>query len=141
MNSLKLKQFALGLCIVLSLFASSVAACGCSHHQEKVETDALSCHQQRAETHSEEMPMPPETANVNFSADDICVCSQSAPRVFAKSEIVKIEKQAKADLPKLIVAAGLVATVLTAENYYFSKPFYLSDSSYNIKSPRAPPVS
>jgi len=39
MKSVKLKQFAVSLLALLSLFASSVSACACSHHQEKPETN------------------------------------------------------------------------------------------------------
>ena len=139
MNSPKLKQFALALCVVLSLFASSVAACGCSHHQEISETGASSCHQDSAQNHSGEMPMS-ATDSATFERTDDCLCVQAAPRVFAKSEVVKIEKQAAAIAPVVSMAAKPTAIVSAVEIVHFIKPFYLSDSFDNLKSPRAPPV-
>ena len=50
MKSVKLKQFAVSLLAILSLFASSVSACACSHHQEKPEVSPASCHGHPAET-------------------------------------------------------------------------------------------
>ncbi len=136
MNSSKLKQFALGLCVVLSLFASSVAACGCSHHRENAKADAPSCHQDSAH---QEMPMSPLNSAA-FEQTDCCVCVQAAPRAYAKSEIVKIEKQAIAAIaPRVSVSTQTIAVVPTIESVYFPKPLYLSDPFYKIKSPRAPP--
>lgn len=137
MKNKKLGKFAAILLAVLSLLTSSVAACACSHHQSEVETAAPSCHEHSAQ--SSEMPMSPEYA-ATFDAADECVCIKSAPRVFAKSEIVKIEKQAAAISPNVFVSVKLNAPIVKAETAYFIKPSYLSDSFYNLKSPRAPPV-
>lgn len=121
--------------VVLSLFVSSIAACGCSHHQERAETAAPSCHR-----HSGEMNQSAETS-ATIDSDENCVCVQSAPRVLAKSGIVKIEKQAAATVsPNVAVLIELTVQVTTVKTSDYSKPFYLSDSFYNIKSPRAPPV-
>jgi hypothetical protein len=139
MKNQRLKQFAAGFLVVLSLFVSSVAACGCSHHQEKAETAQPSCHQHSAENQSGEMNPSPENS-ATFDANDNCVCAQSAPRVFAKSEIVKIEKQAAAISPRITVSVALTASISAVVTSYYSKPLYLSDSFYNIKSPRAPPI-
>lgn len=139
MNSLKIKQFALGFCVVLSLFASSFAACACAHHQEKVETNNASCHQDSMNEHSGEMPMSP-IDSAAFEPTDNCVCVQTAPRQFAKSEIVKIEKQAATIAPPVSISTQPIAIISTVEVVHFTKPFYLSDSFYNIKSPRAPPI-
>jgi type III secretory pathway component EscR len=136
MNKQRLRQISVSFLIVLSFFVSSTAACACSHHIENVEVEVSSCHE-----HSETK----QNNNTNFDenvqqfcSDDDCCCFQSAPRVFSKSETVKIEKQT-AVLPLARVEIKAVATVVSVENTYFEKPFYLSDSFYNIKSPRAPP--
>lgn len=139
MKNQRLKQFAASLLVVLSLFAVSFAACNYSHHQEKAETAASSCHEHSAENQSGEMKMSPETS-ATFSANDVCVCAQSAPRAFAKSEIVKIEKQAAAISPNVTVSVEPAARIFAVKAPDFVKPFYLSDSFYNIKSPRAPPI-
>lgn len=134
MKNQRLKQFAASFLVVLSLFVSSVAACSCSHHQEKVETDAApSCHQHSAENLSAE-------TSATFDATDDCVCAQSAPRVFAKSEVVKIEKQAAVISSGIKVSVTLTASISAVKTSDYSKPLYLCDSFYNIKSPRAPPV-
>ena len=140
MKNQRTKQAILSLLIVLSLFASSVAACSCSHHQEKAEADTPSCHQHSMENHSDAMPMSAENFSA-FDADDNCVCMQSAPRVFAKSEVVKIKKQTAAILPNIVVSIKLTEPIVVVENFDFAKPFYLSDSFYNLKSPRAPPIA
>lgn len=85
--------------------------------------------------------MPPETSAAdNFCANDVCVCLKTAPRVFDKAQIVKIEKQAVAVLPNVIILFDSNAPTVAVETIDFVKPFYLSDSFYNLKSPRAPPV-
>ncbi len=89
---------------------------------------------------SDEMPMSAENSTM-FESNEACVCAQAAPRVFDKSPNVKIEKQATAILPRIVVSIELVAVAATVETVSYKKPFYLSDSFYNIKSPRAPPRS
>jgi len=130
----KSKQIAVGFLIILSLFVSSVAACVCSHHAEKVETQTASCHQ-----HSETKTASVENVSQINSSQE-CNCIEPAPRVFAKSETLKIEKQTAA-LPFSSAEFKTVSTVLPAKEVFFEKPFYLSDSFYNIKSPRAPPAA
>ena len=132
----KTKQIAIGLFVILSLFVSSVAACVCSHHTEKVETESVSCHQQ-AEAEPETAPA---AKSAEYGSSDECSCMLPAPRAFSKSETLKIEKQSAA-LPFSRTEIKPVAAVLPAESHYFEKPFYLSDSFYNLKSPRAPPVA
>jgi hypothetical protein len=131
------KQIAGGVLIVLSLLASSVAACVCAHHAEKVEAAAASCHGHE-ETPPQKTGAPENIARLD--ANDECGCVQPAPRVFSKSETVKLEKQTAA-LPSSPVEIVPAAPPATAKNVYFEKPFYLSDSFYNLKSPRAPPAA
>ena len=138
MKSEKIKRFSASILVVLSLFVSSISACCCSHHQEKVETEVSSCHVQTHETEEKK-----DSANVD-DKDSInvpCECfMESAPKVFAKSENVKIEKQT-AKLTSLIhFEIKQVLHMVTGEKIEFSTPFYLSDSTYNLKSPRAPPT-
>jgi hypothetical protein len=140
MKNQRLKQFAASLLVVLSLFVSSVAACCCSHHQEeKVETDAPPCHQHSSENHSGETN---RSAGIlaKLDANGDCICIQTAPRVLAKSEVVKIEKQAATVSPGVTISVELTARITTSETSDFVKSFHLSDSFYNIKSPRAPPI-
>lgn len=123
-----------GFLIILSLFASTLAACCCSHHQEKAELIVPSCHQQQSERSTE----IDEKTN---SFDIPCGCSmESAPKVFAKSENIKIEKQAATIASFVSIKFDLTETKVPVANFNFAKPFYLSDSFYRQKSPRAPPI-
>ena len=129
-------QISVSFLLVLSFFISSAAACICSHHLDNVEVAAPSCHE-----HSESKPHHETSFDENtpqLDTDEDCCCIQSAPRAFSKSETLKIEKQA-AVVPSTRIEIKAVSTFVPAENTYFEKPFYLSDSFYNIKSPRAPP--
>src|SRR5215203_2889232 len=135
----KSKHFAIGFLIVLSLFVSSVSARACSHHASKaaaVQTE--SCHGHSAKKQSREVDSTRELRQ--FDAGSECFCAESAPRLFSKSETIKIEKQTAA-LPFLRVEIETVSTAISVVNVYFEKPFYLSDSFYNLKSPRAPPTA
>ena len=90
------------------------------------------------------MEMPDETSRADItqnalSRDSHCNCVKFAPKVYSKSELVKIEKQtAKISSPVEIKIQRIleIPAVLPAN---FFQTSYLSDSSYNIKSPRAPP--
>ena len=139
MESAKLKQYILSILAGLSLFASSVSACACSHHQEKSETEISSCHEHSTETkaaknHAEEFS---ETIQTVVSESE-CVCFQIAPKIVAKSENIKVEKQVAA-----IPAIKPIEIIFVRQNISaqidFAKPPYLSDSFYNLSPGRAPP--
>lgn len=161
MNSNRARKLAVSLWIVLSLFVSTVSACTCAHdsvqtenhcqlpvtqHLHDSENSENTDYSHSAPTHSHESSAEhheSETAE-NFSdaiSPDECCCFQSAPRVFAKSETVKIEKQSAAVLPYSAIDFQLNAPIITIANVDFAASFYLSDSFYNLKSPRAPPRS
>jgi len=138
MKSLKLKQFAISLLAILSLFVSAVLACTCSHHHSKHETETPSCHEHPAKTVKARDAGTTETTETSISEAG-CVCFQTAPKVFAKSETVKVKKHAAAIsnlAPPIVVSAPQIVSV----RIDFTKPFYLSDSFYNISPGRAPPV-
>jgi hypothetical protein len=140
MKSLRLKQFAISLLAVLSLFASSVSACACSHHQGKPQTETSSCHEHAAQTTAGQNHVGSwsETVKTTIS-ETVCVCLQPSPKVSAKSENLKVEKHRAAILiVKPIQIAFIVQTV--SAKIDFSKPSYLSDSFYNLSPGRAPPV-
>lgn len=138
MKSEKLKQFSASILVVLSLFVSSISACCCSHHQEKVETEVPSCH---AKTHETEEKKDSANVDDKDSINISCECfMESAPKVFAKSENVKIEKQT-AKLTRLIhFEIEQVLHIVSGVKIEFSTPSYLSDLISNPKSPRAPPT-
>ncbi len=132
----KAKQTAAGFLIIASFFVSAVASCVCSHHAEKTESKAVSCHEH---SDAKQETSPVKTA-LSFDSSDECGCASPAPRAFSKSETIKIEKQAAVSMfsPLEIKTASAAFSI---DNVYFEKPFYLSDSFYNIKSPRAPPAA
>jgi hypothetical protein len=134
----KSKHFAIGFLIVLSLFVSSVSACACSHHASKAAAQTESCHEHSGKKQSPEVDSTRELRQLDGGSE--CFCAESAPRLFSKSETIKIEKQTAA-LPFLRVEIETVSTAISVVNVYFEKPFYLSDSFYNLKSPRAPPTA
>ncbi len=153
MKNQRLKQMTFSLCIVLSLFASSIAACVC-RDSAMTENHCVPphSHESKAENHSHEaddshheaaQETPHETVSTsNFSVDvsfEECCCASSAPRVFAKSETVKIEKQTADYQPNAPPEIKVFVSAENVETIDFAKPFYLSDSFYNLKSPRAPP--
>jgi hypothetical protein len=141
MRNQRSKQFAFSLLAVLSLLVSSASACCCAHQQEKTETEVSSCHQQTNETKAENHHG--ETSSEVNQTDvlkTVCDCfRQSAPKVYAKSENVKIEKQTAAHAPFVSFQINSITQIVSVESTDYTKPFYLSDSFYNIKSPRAPP--
>lgn len=133
----KLERIAIGLLIVLSLFVSSVAACVCSHHTENApKIEVSSCH---SHPEAKKEDGSNEEGFASFDANEDCSCLQPTPRVYAKSETIKIEKQTTA-LSFSGVEFKAISVILISENAYYEKPFYLSDSFYNLKSPRAPPI-
>jgi hypothetical protein len=152
MKNQRLKQFAACLLVVLSLFVSSVSACTCSSHksqtnelshcqpQQPVKTEEHQAHQhtpdlEEASHHDGDLP---ENILASFS-DDECCCVQSTPRVSAKTENIKIEKQKVAVSSftpiKLISELPTVPT----KTVDFIAPYYLSDSFHNLTPGRAPP--
>ncbi|HEX8251158.1 MAG TPA: hypothetical protein VF599_23490 [Pyrinomonadaceae bacterium] len=138
----ELKQFSLILGLMLSLVASSLGACVCSHHQEKAKTEAPSCHSQAAEDAADDAEQTNETDSPaeTVTGGDACCCVQPAPKVVTKSETVKPEKQTAA-LPTAATAPATIvfaAQVIPAQNY-LPKPLYLTDSFYNLSPGRAPP--
>ena len=138
MKSLKLKQFVISLLAMLSLFVSAVSACTCSHHQAKQEIETPACHEHSAKIVKNHDADTTETTESSISETG-CVCFQTAPKVFAKSETVKFKKYA-AGIANLALPTIVSATEIAAVKIDFTKPFYLSDSFYNISPGRAPPV-
>lgn len=141
MNNQRLKQFALSLSVVLSLLISSLSICACAHHQENKLTES-SCHEHSEMLMAMDTPADANQADtiqnvISGSAD--CNCVKPAPKAFSKSEFLQIEKQTAAVALVISFQAELITQILTDNPANFVQPFQLSDSSYNIRSPRAPP--
>lgn len=138
MKSEKLKQISAAILVVLSLFVSSVAACCCSHHQEKTAIETPSCHAEKHPTENRQ-----ESANAD-SADFYnipCECfAESAPKVFAKSENIKVEKQSAKLALSIYFENREVLPNVSGVKVDFSTPFHITRFFDNLKSPRAPPI-
>lgn len=136
MKRATVKQFTVCILIILSLFASSAAACVCSHHEKKTQAEVPSCHKHSKQKKAEQISEPSfETVNSEIE----CTCFQFVSKISAKSSNVKFEKQTAAASVKTKLKITFVSRTIPATNA-FSKPLYLSDSFYNLAPGRAPPV-
>lgn len=144
MRETRLKQYAASVLVVLSLLVSLTAACCCPHHEEKPEIEIASCHSQSDETKAkknqasnsvETNSQINQTGELNVP----CECSiEAAPKVFAKNENVKIEKQSVTVAAVKLPEAEYSSSIVSFESV-FAPPFFLSDSFYNLSPGRAPP--
>jgi hypothetical protein len=136
MKRATLKQFIVCILTILSLCASSVAACACSHHEKKTESEAPSCHKHSKQKKTEQIS-DPQFKSVNAEIE--CTCFQLDSKITAKSGTIKFEKYASAVSNLTPVKIAFVSRVCTPK-ISFAKPLYLSDSFYNLSPGRAPPV-
>lgn len=149
MKNERLKQFILSLFVALSLLSSSVSAvCSCASHESQAsghshcepptkEHSANRHSHEIADENSRESSF--ETVSVSESEPGDCCCVQSAPRVFAKTECVKLEKQTAAILPFAPIEFVSISQTVPVKTVDFAAPFYLSDSFHNLTPGRAPP--
>lgn len=132
----KLKQVTAGIFVVLSLFVSSISACACAHHShpEKVEVEPISCHGQVLTEETVSQPA------VTDSVDTSCECLvKSPPKVFFKSENLKIEKQAVA-LMQTSPVNDLETTIAPGVlPYSYALRVFVSRDFHNLTPGRAPP--
>ena len=149
MKNQRLKQFTASLLVVLSLFVSSVSACACS---SALKTKDSCCQpplsikaEQQSPQHLHEAPDAarheenlPENISISFSANECCGASLS-PRLFAKTESVKIEKQKLSDSPISPIESTSVSRVVATKSINSVTPFYLSVFFQNLTPGRAPP--
>lgn len=139
----KIEKFAASILIVFSLFVSTVAACCCDHHEEKAEIKTGSCHAQTTETKAENhhgVKDSNEAAQFN-SINANCECfAAPAPKIYTKSENVKVEKQALTNETVKLPEARFVASIAAFQSV-FAAAQYSSDSFYNLTPGRAPPRS
>jgi hypothetical protein len=135
----RIQQISLTLLTTLSLLASSVAACTCSHHQAEIKPEIPACHQhpemaEMADRHGSAV----ENTSDCLAADDDCFCAENSRKIIAKFEAVKLKKHVTTvsiEVPVFAAALQVHKTVGIA----FAKPSYLSDSFYNLAPKRGPP--
>lgn len=140
MKKLKFLQYLTGLLVILSLFASSVIACDCAHHQEKLETKiSSSCHDESSAHSDNHQNNEKSKDSTNIVCESVCVCVASPPQASVKSEILKIEKQI-AVIPVIIKAASFFQLSPQIVKISFEKSDFLTDSFYSLTPGRAPPT-
>ena len=161
----KLKQFGLILCCIASLLVSSVTACTCDHksghvetsqhcqpssqqthaatataaHSTEVKEDSSHSHGETIAAHNHDDNRVETNISVLSFSEQACCCIKPAPKVYAKSETVKTEKQAPGILPHLRFEIDFSPQIVSVKTPEFIRPFYLSDSFYNVSPGRAPP--
>lgn len=142
MKSHRLKKFGISFFIVLSLFASSAAACVCSHHQAKPKMSVPSCHQASHENEEVQISESDE-AKLSANIDEACSCfvKNASPFVLNKSENIKTQKNPSALplLPNAEISVGISAN--PSVKFDYSYHFYNSNYLKKLTPPRAPPVS
>lgn len=149
MQFLKLKQFGLVLCCLVSLFMPSIAAaCTCRHagvatahcdSEPRSSQETSSCEHHR---HHEDKTAADSSETIQYvsSLPDCCCCaSLSTPRAFAKADTVKIEKQIALSVEPTRIKFDSTTQNISIKTVVFAAPLYLSDSFYNISPGRAPP--
>ncbi len=142
MKNQQIKRIAFCLSIFLSLFASSIAACTCGHHQVKAENHAPSCHQTTTETENQQT-LNSAQARLSEKIDVNCDCFVKTfqPFVVGKSKNIKAQKNL-AVLPLLIKPERFdVTSEVSSAKFHFEYYFYNSNYLKKLTPPRAPPVS
>lgn len=138
----QLRKFILSFGLILSLAASSLAACACSHHAPvKTENHAPSCHQTAPKNHQTET-VESDSKNKFPVVEESCNCfvKISQPFIVGKSENVKAKKTA-AILPVEIKAENCEPlSENAAAEIHFEYHFYNSNYLKKLTPARAPPV-
>ena len=140
MKNWRLKQVFLSLCVVLSLFSSSVAACACSHHLLQAEVHASSCHQMSEAEDSQVGQSDDAKQFKTISEKCNCFVKNSQPFVVNKAKNLQFQNQAmilsvlpQVEKYEVIVEIVSLKSVLTTR-------FYNSNYLDKLKPARAPPV-
>ena len=136
----QLQQFAIGILTVLSLLVSSASACTCSHHHAESDTgkSSLHSHSEMSEFGDSHHSRVENTASC-LASDSDCVCEAATAKLVAKSDWIKFDKHiATVSLEKADIAVA-VFQPLTTVRIDFAKPFYLSNSFYDLAPKRGPP--
>ena len=117
----------------LSLLASPLAACVCSHHSAVTVEAAADCH-----SHSHHQHAPSNQAPSAIGDADECSCAANSPAAVTGTETVKIQKHFAA-LPSVPAFLEPVLSVEPASAVAHGAPAFVSETSYSFKPSRAPP--
>jgi hypothetical protein len=134
MISRRLQIFSISLLAALSVFLSPVAACVCAHHTEQ---EAEVSHHSHV---SETAEHPENAGTAELAPGDECVCVAPAVKLRAKSESVKVKKQAPAaavlpGVSEIVLHANVVHEGSATASLLLPEPYYI------FRSTRGPPDS
>jgi hypothetical protein len=136
----RFQQVLVSLFAIFSLAAASVSACTCSHHHHEIKVEkAHSCHEDSRGAASQYQEAAKDDA-LCLTSDADCICAENSPRVVGKADNVRVAKHIAAisvDCQPAIVHGAIPSITARID---FVKPFYLSDSFYNLAPKRGPPV-
>ncbi len=135
----RLKQFGMSLVIVMSLFASTFAACAC--RRADMEDHTFSCHQMTgAMEESPNLSTDEAKKFTNISENCNCFAKISQPFVVNKSADFKSQKHPAIlfSMPK-VENTNLILTIVSVKTS-FANRFYNSNYLRKLTPARAPPV-
>jgi hypothetical protein len=69
-----------------------------------------------------------------------CICADTTPRIFAKSERPPLQPNVAVLVHVADSQFASVVLVIAQTRIDFERPFYLTDSFYNLSPKRGPPV-
>ncbi len=139
MKIVRAKRAIFVLAALLSLFGSTLAACGCSHHEAAAVPVKASCHGASHETGEQ-----PENVDQNASGDNVetecsCFVNEPSPALSLKSR-VPTDNSNDEPLEQLVFEGELVVVARlsgTADHYSLIPPY---SSHHSTRAPaRAPP--
>jgi hypothetical protein len=136
----RLKMIFLSVLATLSLGMASVSACPCSHHVGANRT-AVSCH---GHTDMPDMDGGHERPRADtgdcIDNDGDCICAETASRTFARSFTPHLQQFVAVHTPVVVEIAQPTTVRVVTPRIDFERPFYLTDSFYNLSPKRGPPV-
>jgi hypothetical protein len=135
----KMQRIFIAAITLISLLASSVSACTCSHHQERAKVEASSCH---SHSHNEStLEIQNNATSQSVQSPCECILVKPAPAIIAKSDKRKSALQPDAVLSEtrvpsfereIVIAAVLPGVEIDQSAYPSKRPSGLVPS-------RAPP--
>ena len=105
----RIRQGLISLLAILSMSASSMAACACSHHGQAHEPETKSCHSTSSEQHHSQEA---SDHNTDISFQDSCFCVQPSVDTSVKAEAFKFHKAPSASSATLNLEQVLFSSVV-----------------------------
>src|SRR5258708_37479100 len=135
----KMQRIFIAAFTVISLLASSVSACTCSHHQGQAKVEASSCHSHSHNESTFEIQNNATSQSVQFPCE--CILAKPALAIIAKSDMRKSALQPDAILSETQVPSFEREIVIAAvsSKAEFDKSAYPSKRPSGLVPSRAPP--